>query len=136
MSTKNIQRLRELTDSLIQKDVELAEYQFCLESFFTYAVHLIVLVNPDRTFKKVSDSWETTLGYTKEELYAQRWPFLVHPDDVVATAKTREVMRIQGLPLKDFQVRLKHKEGHYINTSWSSAMDPFTEVSFGIGIVL
>jgi PAS domain S-box-containing protein len=42
---------------------------------------------PDGYFLRLNAAWESTLGYTRDELKAKRLFDLVNPDDVRATQK-------------------------------------------------
>src|SRR6202521_1297729 len=55
------------------------------ERFFNLLPDLACIVSTDGYFKKVNPAWETTLGYTQEEVLRTPMLEFIHPDDLKRT---------------------------------------------------
>ena len=75
---------------------------------------LICLQEPDSTFKYISPSIKTLLGYEQAEFLGKQVFGIVHKDDVLPlkSAIKKEVFR--NSTADAFPFRAKHKKGHYI----------------------
>src|SRR5215467_4710263 len=56
-----------------------------LREFFDLSLNLWCVAGTDGYFKRLNKAWETTLGFTTEELLARPYLDFVHPDDRNAT---------------------------------------------------
>src|SRR5215469_8512867 len=84
------------------------------------ALDLICVAGLDGYFKRVNKAWTDVLGYTKEELLAQPWINLVHPDDQEATiAEATKVF--QGYKTMRFRNRCRSKDGSFRWIVWTAA---------------
>ena len=84
------------------------------------ALDLICVAGRDGYFKRVNKAWTDVLGYTKEELLAQPWINLVHPDDQeAAIAEATKVF--QGYKTMRFQNRCRSKNGSFRWVAWTAA---------------
>src|SRR5215469_11503074 len=84
------------------------------------ALDLICVAGLDGYFKRVNKAWTDVLGYSKEELLAQPWINLVHPDDREATiAEATKVF--QGYKTMRFGNRLRSKNGSFRWILWTAA---------------
>jgi len=91
-----------------------------LNRFFRLSLDLMCVTSPKGYFTRLNPAWETTLGYTKEELMSRPFMDFLHPDDVVSTvAAAREVSR--GTDGKSFENRYRCKDGSYKWLSWQAA---------------
>jgi len=61
------------------------EAQSDFERFFNLIPDLACIVSTDGYFKKVNPAWETTLGYTQEEMLRTPMIEFIHPDDLQHT---------------------------------------------------
>src|SRR6185312_4820709 len=66
-------------------DLLAIEAQRDFELFFNLIPDLACIVSTDGYFKKVNPAWETTLGYTREEVLGTRMLEFIHPDDLERT---------------------------------------------------
>src|SRR5215831_13297245 len=95
------------------RDAEVAEW-------LDLALDLICVAGLDGYFKRVNKAWTDVLGYSKEELLAQPWINLVHPDDQEATiAEATKVL--QGYKTMRFQNRCRSKNGAFRWIVWTAA---------------
>ena len=84
------------------------------------ALDLICVAGLDGYFRRVNKAWTDVLGYSKEELLAQPWINLVHPDDREATiAEATKVF--QGYKTMHFGNRLRSKNGSFRWILWTAA---------------
>jgi two-component system, NarL family, sensor histidine kinase UhpB len=63
-----------------------------------------------------SPRWKQMLGYADEEIepHVSAWERLLHPDDRACAEEVHAAV-IGGAPSYELEVRLRHKEGHYIH---------------------
>jgi PAS domain S-box-containing protein len=93
-----------------------------LERFFTISIDLLATVHVDGYFTRVNPAWETTLGWTAEEMQGKPFIEFVHPDDREATLA--EAARIaSGENTLSFENRYRCKDGSYRWLLWSAAAD-------------
>ncbi|RZJ27873.1 MAG: response regulator [Brevundimonas sp.] len=91
-----------------------------LSIFFDASLDLLVIRNIEGRVVRVSPSWETTLGYTPEEMRGTRLLDLVHPDDMPDTRLSVVDVenRQNGAPILGQINRYRHKDGHYLTVEW------------------
>jgi PAS domain S-box-containing protein len=92
---------------------------------------LACIVSADGYFKKVNPAWETTLGYTREEVLRTPMLELIHPDDVERSVN--EVAK-QGRQYrtKHFVNRYRCKNGSYRIFEWRTTFNRDDSTRFGI----
>jgi PAS domain S-box-containing protein len=94
------------------------------DRFFTLSLDLLCIANTEGYFVRVNPAFETTLGYTPEELLGKPFFEFVHPDDVARTID--ELRRLtEGGPSISFENRYRTKDGSYRWFLWTST--PATE---------
>ncbi|MEG4441337.1 PAS domain S-box protein [Microcoleus sp. AT9_B5] len=87
------------------------------ERFFTLSLDLVCIVDFEGKFKRLNPAWETTLGYTLEEVENQPFINFVHPDDRQET--TAEAGKVyDGAEVQFFENRYRCKDGSYKWLSW------------------
>jgi len=99
-------------ESLRQKSKEL-------DQFFNVSVDLLCIANTDGHFLRLNPVWESILGYSKEELMAQRFLDFVHPDDLVKTQEAISTLASQG-KIMHFENRYRCKDGAYRWLEWNA----------------
>lgn len=64
----------------------------------------------------VDDRWSGMLGYAPGELVVGRdtWQTLLHPDDQLLAEHQRQLLLNGDIPLLDMDVRLRHRDGHWV----------------------
>lgn len=93
------------------------------DRFFNLARDLMCIANFDGYFTAVNPAWETTLGFSREELLAQPFIEFVHPDDRAATLAEAERLS-RGEVAVDFQNRYRTRDGGYRWLAWSAQALP------------
>lgn len=91
-----------------------------LATFFDVSVDMLVIREISGPVVKVSPSWQTSLGYTPEEMRGVILPDLVHPEDHAGTlgSAVEVETRAPDAPVKGFTNRYRHKAGHYRTLEW------------------
>ncbi len=90
-----------------------------LDRFFTLALDLLCIADMNGYFRKLNRAWETTLGYSQEELMGRPFLEFVHPDDLEPTlnavADLKESREVVG-----FVNRYRCRDGSYRWIEWRS----------------
>jgi PAS domain S-box-containing protein len=115
----------------IQMDTTKDSITFDLEYFFELSPDLFCVAGYDGYFKKINQAVATTLGYTKEELFAAPINSFVHPaDQGITNLKRKEIHN--GQPLLNFENRYLTKSGETVWLSWTSMPIKRDELVFAI----
>ncbi len=87
------------------------------QRFFNLIPDLMCIASTDGHFKRINPMWHEALGYTEQEILAQPFLDLIHPDDRDATM--REVERqLAGEATIQFTNRYRCKDGNYKWLEW------------------
>ncbi|MBI1256791.1 MAG: GAF domain-containing protein [Chloroflexi bacterium] len=92
------------------------------ERILTSSIDLIGSANFNGYFTRLNPAWETTLGWTEEELKAQPFVSFVHPDDVDPT-NAEAAKLADGVTTLRFENRYRCKDGSYKWISWRANPD-------------
>jgi PAS domain S-box-containing protein len=118
------ERLREIEEREHKR--KLAEAQDLLERetkrnrFFTLSLDLLAIANFGGYILQSNPAWESTLGYSEEELRSRSGLDLAHPDDYPEMlAKFEELKR--GNCTTYFEARYRCKDGTYKWLGWTAA---------------
>ncbi|MBL0407500.1 GAF domain-containing protein [Microvirga aerilata] len=107
--------LRDLNTTLEQRITEaVAERNMVWRT----SQDLFVICGFDGFYRSLNPAWAHALGYAPDELIGTRFDALVHPDDVPATRREFERL-VVGSIIRDFDLRLRSKEGAYRWYSWT-----------------
>jgi PAS domain S-box-containing protein len=79
---------------------------------------LLVVAGFDGLYRSVNPAWTQALGYDPAELLGLRFDALVHPDDLAAVADGFQRIVAEGRVLRDFDMRLRAKDGSWRWYSW------------------
>ena len=94
------------------------------DRFFQLSHDMLAIVSTEGYFLQANPAWSKTLGYTLEELTAQPYIELVHPDDRAVTLAEAAIIA-QGVPTIEFENRYRCRDHSYRWISWSVV--PFVE---------
>ncbi|MBV9623002.1 MAG: response regulator [Acidobacteria bacterium] len=94
-----------------------------LREFIDLSLNLLCIAGTDGYFKYLNPAWESTLGYTREELLSRPYLEFVHPDDRQATA-TEATQIASGESTVSFENRYRSKDGPYKWLLWSAVIRP------------
>jgi PAS domain S-box-containing protein len=116
-----------------QRPVELLaiEPPSDFERFFNLIPDLACIVSTDGYFKKVNPAWETTLGYTQEEMLRTRMIELIHPDDLQQTVN-EAAKQSREYRTKHFVNRYRCKNGSYRIFNWTTTFNRDDSTRFGV----
>jgi two-component system, cell cycle sensor histidine kinase and response regulator CckA len=87
--------------------------------FFSLALDLFCIADTEGRFRKLNKAWETTLGYTLEDLEGKVFLDFVHADDLEGTLKALRILKEQKEVL-NFVNRYRCKDGSYRWIEWRS----------------
>lgn len=107
-----LQRLRVLAETMTDREV-------LLDLFFELSNDLFVVADKQGYFHHVNHRWTELLGWSKDELLADKFYAFIHPDDVARTRAAVETMN--GKPIGRFVNRYKRKSGGYRTLEWTSS---------------
>ncbi len=106
-----ISNFRDVTDRVASEEER--------EGFFQLSLDLLCVAGIDGRFRRLNPAWETTLGWSIEELCARPWLDFVHPDDIEATAREGAKLA-EGRVVIHFENRYRCKDGSYRWFKWAS----------------
>lgn len=88
-----------------------------VERFFAVSLDLWCIGDIDGRLLKLNPQWETTLGYTLDELLGKSFSDFVHPDDLQSSLEALELLKNQQ-PILNFTNRYRCKDGSYRYIEW------------------
>ena len=101
------------------------------ERFFDLSIDMLCMLDFNGYFKRLSPSWERTLGFTREELMSRPFIEFVHPDDRERTLKQNAAVRRGGQAL-GFENRYLCKDGTYRWVRWNAGPDKSWSVIYSV----
>jgi diguanylate cyclase (GGDEF)-like protein/PAS domain S-box-containing protein len=93
------------------------------ERWFSMANVMLATSSLDGRFTHLNRAWETTLGWTREELMSKPYVEFTHPDDVKPTFEIAGVLLDGSASVVDFENRYATKDGGWRWLLWSSYSD-------------
>ena len=107
-------RLRALTASM---EMQVAERTREFGRTWNVSPDLLGVLNLDGYFEHSNPAWQSTLGWSAEEIRTTKFLELIHPDDLPRTHAAWEAAN-QGQPALRFENRYRHKLGGWHWLSW------------------
>ena len=101
------------------------------ERFFDLSIDMLCMLDFNGYFKRLSPSWERTLGFTREELMSRPFIEFVHPDDRERTLNQNAAVKRGGQAL-GFENRYLCKDGSYRWFRWNATPDASWSVIYSV----
>ncbi len=92
------------------------------DAFFDVAIDMLCLLGFDGHFQRLNPAWESTLGFTREELMSKPFIEFVHPDDRERTLLQNAEVRGGGKAVS-FENRYLCQDGSFRWLRWNAAPD-------------
>jgi PAS domain S-box-containing protein len=102
------------------------------QRLFETSLDLILVVDRQGNFLRVSPSAATILGYSPEEMIGRNAIAFVHPDDLESTRNEMRAAR-RGRLTRNFETRYVHKNGRPVALMWTGVWSATEEQHFFIG---
>lgn len=102
------------------------------QRYFDLSIDMFCIADFDGYFRELNSAWETTLGFTKEELLGQRFVELVHPDDRERTIAESSKLATQPTTSRQFNNRYRTKDGGWRWLMWNAVNHPDTREIFAV----
>jgi PAS domain S-box-containing protein len=93
-----------------------------VERFFSLSIDMLCIAHFSGYFVRLNPAWETTLGFTREELQSMPMFEFVHPDDRDATREQNRKVR-GGAQAIAYENRYRCKDGSYRWLLWNATAD-------------
>ncbi len=104
------EELEQRVKKLEALEADRKENEVALESLFNLSVDMLCIAGMDAYFKQINESFEKTLGYTKEEILKETFIHFIHPDDRASTLAEVEKLS-HGEPIIYFENRYRSNVG-------------------------
>jgi PAS domain S-box-containing protein len=101
------------------------------DRFFTLSLDMLCIAHFSGYFKRLNPAWETTLGFSRDELQSRPMFEFVHPDDRDRTVEQNRKVRT-GAPAIYFENRYLCKDGSYKWLLWNATADMAHEVIYSV----
>lgn len=119
-----------MPDSLEHAD-DLRRIRDLEERFFDLSIDLLCFLDFNGHFKRLNPAWETTLGFTRQELMSKPFIEFVHPDDRERTLNQNRHVR-DGAQARQFENRYLCKDGSYRWLLWNATPDAERRVIYSV----
>jgi protein-histidine pros-kinase len=103
------------------------------ERFWELSADLLCTVGFDGYFKRLSRSWERTLGWTLEELLSRPFVEFFHPDDFAASMATVSVLMQEDSEAQSFESRVLCRDGSYRSVLWAGNSNVADQLMYATG---
>jgi PAS domain S-box-containing protein len=119
-----------MTTAIPQPKHELSQTDFA--SFFMLSPDLLCIAGLDGQFRFVNPAWQSTFGFTTEELTSRPFMDFIHPEDRDATNATYASQIKQGLDVIEFENRYLCKNGTYRWLVWNARTLPDKQLIYAV----
>lgn len=99
--------------------------------FFSLSIDMLCIARFDGHFNRLSAAWETTLGFSREELQSRPMFEFVHPDDRQRSVEQNRKVKA-GEPAIGFENRYLCKDGSYRWLLWNASADLETQLIYSV----
>jgi PAS domain S-box-containing protein len=121
------EKLRELNEKLESRVEERTRER---DRLWSLSSDLFTVCDSDSCLKAVNPAWTDLLGYRDDEVVGTRLETWIHPEDRASGHYLLQMLK-RGEPVKDFDVRIRAKDGAYHWISWTFA--PAGDVFYSVG---
>jgi PAS domain S-box-containing protein len=121
------ERLHELNERLENRVVETTRER---DRLWSLSSDLFSVCDADGILKAVNPAWSDLLDYREDEVVGTRIEAWIHPEDRALSHHRLQALK-QGESLKDFDVRIRARDGIYHWISWTFA--PAGDVFYSVG---
>ncbi|MFP5273925.1 PAS domain-containing sensor histidine kinase [Coleofasciculus sp.] len=102
------------------------------DPFFALSLDMLCVLGEDGHFKQLNPRWEEILGFTHQELLAQPWLELIHPQDQQLTlAKLESLTRNPTAPIR-LKNRCRCANGSYKSLLWNVSIHPENKLIYAV----
>jgi PAS domain S-box-containing protein len=102
------------------------------QRIFETSLDLILVVDRQGNFIRVSPSSAAILGYQPGEMVGRSATAFIYPDDLESTRREMRLAR-RGHPMRNFECRYVHRDGRVIPLTWTGVWSGAEEQHFFIG---
>lgn len=99
--------------------------------FFALSIDMLCIAHFNGHFNRLSLAWETTLGFTREELQSRPMFEFVHPDDRERTIEQNRKVKAGGQAV-GFENRYRCKDGSYRWLLWNASADVENQLIYSV----
>jgi PAS domain S-box-containing protein len=103
------------------------------ERFLVVASDLQVILGSNGYFHWVSPKFESTLGWTTEEMTSAQWTEFLYPDDIPLSVAEEENV-FSGNETIAFENRYRHKDGSYRWFLWNAQSHAAEQVIYAVAV--
>jgi len=119
------------TDEPVDGDPTARQVRELEARFFDLSIDMLCFLDFSGRFKRVNPAWQTTLGFTPDELTSKPFIDFVHPEDRDRTLLQNRQVRSGGQAL-GFENRYLCKDGSYKWLLWNATPDFSRQVIYGV----
>jgi len=130
MATKQLNSVQSTRTVMTSGPIDTNPFEL-EDRFFDLSIDMLCMLDYNGHFRRLSPSWERTLGFTREELMARPFIEFVHPDDRERTLKQNEAVRAGGQAL-GFENRYLCKDGSFRWFRWNAAPDGLWSIIYSV----
>jgi len=94
-----------------------------LKRFFSLSLDMLCVAGHDGYFKELNPAWESTLGWTLDELLERPYLDFVHRADGARTLQEARLLERGDITVA-FENRYRCRDGSYRSLLWSAVADP------------
>lgn len=111
--------------------IERQQAEMELKRFFNLSLDLLCILGVDGYFKRINPRFESTLGYTKEEILKSSSLDFIHPEDLEASQA--ELLKLRaGIPSVNLENRYRCADGSYRWLAWTAIPSDTEEIIYAV----